>query len=150
MRMMKRVMAGGVAVATGLVLLPSAPASAAGGRCDGHQVRTCVSVGVKDGYRVRARSSVTDVKGGSNFSVRTTQTHLQQKYNGRWHNIGVNVKDHDGWHAAKDKARTRRVHCHGNGYMVIRARAHFDWKRVGTDGQWMNSTAVRVPCVVHV
>ena len=150
MRMMKRVMAGGAAVATGMVLLPSAPASAAGGRCDGHQVRTCVSVGVKDGYLVRAKASITDVKGdGLNFSVRTTQIRLQQWTGSRWVTV-VNSPDHDGWHPYRDTGHSARRYCEGSGYVRVRARAHFDWKRLGTSGQWMSSKAINVPCVRHV
>lgn len=145
MRAMKRVMAGGAAVATGLVLVPSAPASAAGGRCDGQQVRTCVSV-VKDGHYVRAKSSVRDMKGWPNFSVRTTQVRLQVRAGGRWHTV-TNARDWDGWHAVKDKGRSKWAVFDCTGSVRVRAKAHFDWKRAGTDGEWMTSKPVKVPCV---
>lgn len=147
MKTITRTIAGAAAAVLGATLLSAAPASAAGGRCDGQQVKTCVSIGL-DGADFRARASVRDMPGSGDFSVRVTNIQLQQKVGGRWV-TELRNKDHDGWHATKDTGRTRFAYCPGTGEVTVRARAHFSWKRVGQEGEWMNSKPVTVPCVIE-
>lgn len=150
MSAIKRVLSTAAAVALAGSLMSAAPASAAGGRCDGSQVRTCVSVGLP-GSDIRARASIKDVSGdGLDFKVRVTKIQLQQWTGSRWETVMTDT-DYDGWHDDRDKARSVRVGgCHGSGYVLVRTRAHFDWKRAGQDGEWMTSKAVRAYCHEHV
>ncbi|WP_151523500.1 hypothetical protein [Serinicoccus kebangsaanensis] len=150
MSIAKRVLSAAAALAVAGSMMTAAPASAAGQRCDGSQVRTCVSVALP-GNDVRARAIIRDVKGdGLDFKVRVTDVQLQRRSGGKWVTLQTD-RDYDGWHRSVDKSRTYLLHgCHGNGYVLVRARAHFDWKRVGQAGEWMNSKAVRVYCHVHI
>ncbi|MGH3712651.1 MAG: hypothetical protein ACRDT4_04210 [Micromonosporaceae bacterium] len=130
------VLATGLGIAT-LAVAPAAPAAADGDRCDGAQVRTCVSF-VRDGdYRFKPKAVITDVAGdGRDFRVRVTNLYLEQKRGDQWvraEGFGV-VHDYDGWHDAQDVVIPANwQYCsYVSGSITLRARATFTWDNFGT------------------
>ncbi|GAA1143129.1 hypothetical protein [Ornithinicoccus hortensis] len=146
MKLLKHALATTAAVVIGGTMFAGVPANAAGSNCDGTQVKTCMNVRISGGKATPA-ARITDMPDGVDFQVKTTHVVLQrQSSNGTWTNATAVVKDFDGWHDREDLALGKAVPCKPGHPVKVRAKARFDWKRIGSDHEWAYSKPVNLIC----